>query len=802
METRLRQASIGALALALLIFTGGIPSRAQRGGVVRTATVLPYLIAKPIEGVRPEASSGDLAIAATTSPTKNVFLNFILTGLPNGACVSGWTLRLYVHKPGQYFQNIRVFPVDQNLVELVHAPNYDPSKPYAPPPAPVQLLAVRPGMKSVSFAKVTPEDRVVDFDYSVDGAETQCSWLKANGRLGVTLQSDTNAEYAYYGGATSCEEDKSEKLSPCNTQPRLIVRYYTSPAANDTSWPQNKYDPQNSGQTVWKASGNPPKIDKPVELYKTSGYIGVPVIYEGGLILPAQLDNAGSKKYFITELDPRGQPVWNNPTPANSPVKFSLAVDAQGRVYAVTENCLLVLNAEDNGALLRASCWGGSCDTPCPGESLLNMKSQMSVRAAPTLGSNGAVYVPTNRGLFALTPYPELKVLWRFLDDKATVGQVALSADEATAYVEEGTAGKLIAIDTSDGSERWRGDAFTFESDEPFRQVPVVGPMNGEGENGQQEPVYVSGKGGLKVFLDRKLKNIAEENIAESAGECERRAGANRDQCWNQLDRTIEESLKECDQAGGKEEPGKCKKLNAQRLQECKVLQTRVREGITPFTDAVSRPVIAGAGEAYFVKRSQDGKGKLCRYAWGEKDPVMCASSPDGLSTLSMLASDGRGNVYIIDPTSTPQRVLGFAPPKPEAQGGPPPADGSTPPWNSFMEILVEATRLAGQEKSANFRGDNILIGPDGTVYSANDNVLFAMQPKAQDEDIILNSEKARDANRSAFMARQKITVESGFEILPAQSLILESAGSIGFQPGVSVPKGARLSCIIQPTLK
>ena len=664
---------------------------AQDDGSSRTATLLP-VVATNVG----QSSSNNLVIEADKSnkPTRGIYLKFDPTILPRGACVTDWTLRVYPQETGTVQQLVRVFGVTQQALVASNAPN------------------------SIGFAAINQDDISKDFNLNFKKEDQPpCSW--ANSQLSVVLQSQSpGLSYTYNGLADRCDQEDG-KVSPCNVQPRLIVRYYMPPAAADPNWSQERYDPQQSGRTAWQVSAGSGGITlaKPNPVYQPSGHIvNGPVMYKGRLFFHThQVEGSGSGKFFITAVDQRGKAVWGKDVDIQAAAKFSPALDREGRLYVVTENCLLVLNAEDDGKFLTSPCLTESCSSNlCNGKSLLGVKGQTSVRSTPTLGANGALYLSTNQGVFALTPYPELKVLWRFraggLDQ--SFGQVALSADETTAYVLDGAAGQLVAIDTTDGSERWRGGTFTKSDSTKSDALPV--PVVEAGfvcvVNGYQQG------DSLQVFEDK--------TCAEKA-------------------------------------PSVC-------------------QPVATIQGSISRPVIpviTGNGKAYFVNNQS-----LC--AW---EPLKTATAtptatptPSGLSPLSQLAADGKGNVYVMDGMSSPQRIRGYR-----------------PDFTEFLSLDVPATESVAEKKSTNF-GNNLLVAADGTLYNANANTLFAFELVPENDLTVSN---VAGANRTTFLAAKSLQVgkvgKNGepeeVAVNPGQSFIFKSGCSIELKPGFKVSTGARV---------
>ena len=751
MRTGIVWALLGTFAVVLFVCAATIALSASD---TLTATVVP-------SSINPGGS--DFAIAAGIQaapghaeqyvPTKDATLKFDRNSLPEGVCVESWALRLYVKTPGTASQDIRVFRSTE--------------------------------ASSVSDATVFPRDIMVEFNHKVADKD-QCEWLKDDANLGLKLQSKSpKVEYQYFGlnGSCACLIQSCASRA-CNKQPRLIVRYRLNAdtlVAGQANWPQNRYDAQQSGRTEWRTSPDlrDPGDPKPRTSYAkstrdpaSSAYLKLPLIYNDRLLLATQ--QISDKKDSITEMDNAGRTIWQSFLPAAP--KFSF-LDLQHHLYVVTEkNELCILNAETGLDAQTAASPEKSCKKL---EELIGTKDA-SVQNAPTVGTGGAIYLPTKQGLFALTKYPNLKVLWRY-KDQTGVGTVALNSAETSAYIvdqTDTTAPKLVALDTADGMIRWQAGIHSTA------RVPIVGPGS---ENGEDR-VYVATDQDFATFADKVTGLGAEcERRTEQPTSDPRQQGTTRQECWKQLCASVEEPLKN----------------------ECQTLSARSRATLNLMPgSAFSQPVLGSEGYVYYVKQSSKGaNGQFCRTEKTEKngsdqcfgnsvpiDPVTQNPTP-GLSSFpwnaqSMLAADGRGNVYIVDPVSSPQNVLKYVP------------QGQAITNGKLYLLLRVPPSPPGGEKSTNFATSNFLVGPDGTLYNANDNYLFAIGPKALTDNLSLNQAQAPSANNTAFLVRGTIAVESTFRLSKWSNVILEAGNGINFQRGFSVPLGAQLSCRIQPTLK
>jgi outer membrane protein assembly factor BamB len=728
---RLRTAVVAGLAVVVWAQSGAVLARAQDDGLVRTATILPYL-AQSVEQAQPNVNFGgaDLAIAADArkNPVKQAFLRFSLGALPRGARITAWTLRLELATPGQGLQEVRAFPAtfDWSL-----ATRTLPRRPLT--------WNTRPQVstRGVGKAEVTADVDPVDIPLTLPEREP---WIDVGkGDVSLMLQAvNASADYAYHG---LCPRGATAPCPTTNRQPRLIVRYAMPPAAAPIEWPQPGHDAQHSRQTVWRPSAAVAAVASrtvyaPREEVADApkGYIvGAPAMTDGRLFLHTQRDDAGSKKFFLTVVDESGRLAWQRDLPGAA--KFPPFLDRTGRVRVVTENSLVSMPA--SGPTFSVP--------PSPWSELLEPGSSVSVREPPTVGASGALYLSTDRGVFALGP--DQRVWWKVGSLEARAGPVALSPDETTAYVvltggpaakddrrcltEGGAggpgpanpAGVLVAIDTVSGRVRWRAGAFDQPADGTALPVPVVTTVEVQGEKGRETRTLV-------YAVDGHQRGRSLQVFDGQTGQC-----------------------------------------------------------VTVSTAGFfSRPVVVGEGAVALVRREEkDAKGRLCRYAWAPGSDLQwtCPQGDEDLSPLSVLAADGNGSVYAIDGTSSPQKIRGY-----------------DRDLVRRLRLDVPETRFAAEEKSTNL-GDNVLVGADGTLFATNRNALFVIAPtkvaESAPEHLVLDADGVKGTSPTAFLAQKSITVgqaENGarkVEIGAVQSIVLRSGGGILFRPGFTVHRGARV---------
>jgi outer membrane protein assembly factor BamB len=686
-------------------------ARADETGVL-TATLLPK-VAFRVEADKPTTTfAGErLGVAADRrrNPIKESYLTFDLDAIPPNASVRSWSLRLYLQKSQDTKgrQLVRVFPAKAH--------------------SGVVAWSQRPGDDgaAVANAEVRADTPVVDFAHDVqDGS----GWLKSrNGKLFLLMRSvsedQANDYFSTSSADAACPTDqvKPARTLPCaNVQPRLVVKYFMPVTPLAASWPQPGHDAQRTGRTPWRfnvGAGAVESSDFKVA-YSPQGYVmGDPVVHAGTLYMHTQLvqgavagqscadepcesgagASSGSGKFFVTAVGGAGVVRWSRDIEAAA--KFTPAVDRGGRLYVATENHLRVLAASD-GTIVKTVAWSD----------LLRSAGPVGVRADLTLGANGALYVSTTRGLHALTPYPDLTVAWRQANPAENAfGRITLGRDDATAYVVDGDSGRLVALDTVDGRQRWVGDV--------RGRCPADGaPARDQFKRFPSLPVVADG--GL-VYVTNGYYSGTCLLAFDAAGQPRGSVTADK----------------------------------------------RLR---------LSQPVVASTGVVRFI-REQGGVGQGALCAWNAGPTPTCGSPGEALSPRSVLALDGDDRLYVIDRVSDPQRVRGYS------------RDGTR-----LFELGVPKTATQSAATSRNFR-DNVLVASDGTLYTRNENHLFAIVIRALAPKTVSVTPGSGVGNGTAWLAQEAVVVDGDATLDPVKSIVVRSGGRITVKSGFRVVEGAEL---------
>lgn len=243
--------------------------------------------------------------------------------------------------------------------------------------------------------------------------------------------------------------------------PRLLLRSEPAPAPGNAEWSQIRHDAGHGGRSDWRlydpagaytpttSAARPiPVTDVRTDLRQS------PLLYRGRILTVTDL---GASRFRLAAVDRSGA-VLDQTTRDELP-RF-LAAGGPGRLAYVAENRILLLDPLALATVLA--------EIPTPDETVLE---------APTIASDGALYAVTNANVRAFTA--GLAEAWRLRTGQTDVGAVALSRDEATAYVLLGGASpKLLALDALTGDCRWEQalPKILRSPNEPMPIPVVAGP--------------------------------------------------------------------------------------------------------------------------------------------------------------------------------------------------------------------------------------------------------------------------------------------------------------------------------------
>jgi hypothetical protein len=235
--------------------------------------------------------------------------------------------------------------------------------------------------------------------------------------------------------------------------PKLILGYEITNEIVARDWNQYKNGAQHAGVLNYKTIGNATELRLSIQLNNPlDEYIGgsnnkAILLYKEGAIVFQETKNytSSSNQYKMRYYNRNGKPIWSRPL--STIPKFLPLIDRSGYIYIFSQDKLQILDLEKGAEYVSVY-----------SNSLANLleDDQVNIENEITMGYDGSLYITTNKGITALTPYPELKVKWKYILQSydIKIGAISLSLDEKTAFAIEVNkqAGKFIAIDNVDGS--------------------------------------------------------------------------------------------------------------------------------------------------------------------------------------------------------------------------------------------------------------------------------------------------------------------------------------------------------------
>lgn len=364
--------------------------------------------------------------------TGYVQLEFDLSKIPARARVESWEIRIY-------------------LAEMNG------------PQQAVQMYLLPDTEKSVNQTLFNSENTTLNnegksLQVTIDDVQKRERWLSDQKNV-LKVQLDSKAEnFKYYTTMTG----SSDAL--INYQPKLIINYYMPLMMAEDNWSQHKNNPQHTGQSLWKANVQPTDLKYTEVVYKTRANSFIKsklVIYKQQLVFHYQRDSV--PQYNIRAIAANGTMTM----PAKDKdiggvVNFQPVIDHSGRLYCIVANSMLkILDLENNLNIIHTEQLGNN----------------VQVTDTPVLGYDGSLYLSTNQGIYAYTPYPQLKLKWKYSSKGNYFGTVALSEDEKTVYVINGGIGKLLAIDNIDGTKKWEsGNFLEYTVKDRKGRIPIPVP--------------------------------------------------------------------------------------------------------------------------------------------------------------------------------------------------------------------------------------------------------------------------------------------------------------------------------------
>lgn len=370
---------------------------------VRTVVRLPATtVSVPSFKVVP-ADAANLLVSAEGTANKNMsYLQFDLSGIPANATIVSCALRL----------TLAADPSDRTSVVLHQVVNDDMNSPSVP--------GAQIDSKTIQKEDNPKNSVVMLTDMPTSVLQQALNRKKLTLRLSTTYRNGTAAFY-------------SSKLSELPVQqqdpafiPRLVVSYTPEPAPSP--WAAYRADAQHTAMSTAIFTGSAPSNYGAKEIKQFNNNIQKDMlIYKDKIYMVAQ---DGTSSYHLYSIDPISQTVTQAVSNVRSPSVMG-AVDPFGKYLHITDS-IIVINLEDGNAI------GPRIALP----------ANTLIKAAPTVGKDGTLYLATRSYIYAYSPYPRYDLLWQYATPSESMSSVALSPDGSTAYVVFGDPLRVIAINT------------------------------------------------------------------------------------------------------------------------------------------------------------------------------------------------------------------------------------------------------------------------------------------------------------------------------------------------------------------
>lgn len=432
---------IKATCLAIVLLLLNIPARSQNDGRSRMMVILPD---KDVMAQREVKESADLMLYATRptgrSRDKVIYMHFDLGAIPKGANIDEVELSLHlksmVEETGRQFVQVFEFQTGENWQTIT----WDKQ--------PVRD-AVTDNMNAIAARDIKSENLNSGAHFSLKNVTD--SWAETHkGSLWLLLTANTQ-QFTYYSTRSG---DRSK-------QPKLIIRYHMPDQFQPGNSAQYRYNAQHTGQLEWQSNAVSLNFTGKIVANAGDFYLrSSPVYCNNELVF--YCSSQDKKLHRLKAFSENGALLAENKN-INGVVSFDPVADRGDKIYCVVNGDVIrVFDAKDSLRTVATK----------------DLADNANIAAMPVVGFDGSLYISTDKGLYAYTPFPEFKVKWVYKADGHKLGTAALRDDERVVYVYDGgekntsSKGRLVALNNINGNERWAmGGLPTFEQRTP---VPAV----------------------------------------------------------------------------------------------------------------------------------------------------------------------------------------------------------------------------------------------------------------------------------------------------------------------------------------
>jgi|GEM_PF-1097203 len=242
----------------------------------------------------------------------------------------------------------------------------------------------------------------------------------------------------------------SETSSNFSKKPKLIVTYEIDSYPFREDWAQPFVNSQHNSLLGWKSntfitSAQVRKLPNAQnENIQEAGSGGGILIYKNQPVIFTQAAAGTTSVFYVKQLNSKGDVLWS--AGVDDVASCSPLIDEKGRLYYISKSGkLTILELNNKGNNLFSI-------------SLSGIYGQIgNVNNTVTLGYDKTLYLPSDKGIFAVSAYPQLKVRWKYEQKTNEInGPVSLSKDESKAFFinidKNQRRGRLVVLDNLDGS--------------------------------------------------------------------------------------------------------------------------------------------------------------------------------------------------------------------------------------------------------------------------------------------------------------------------------------------------------------
>lgn len=404
-----------------------------------------------LEGAVPSDGTNNLRVAAEKDGKERVrsIVAYNLNNLPQHSQVNLLTLQLYVASIGSpdLFATQMVSALKGRTLKYLPTSLQDPSIDWSD--------IDKNELKQIGAAEVKKKTQSINLKLEIpdDPEKNYVNQFLPDGILTLAVRSpqksQDNSFYSSPGAESSGNYPK---------KPKLIVNYEVGSYPFRNDWSQNFNSPQHTGYLNWQMSNDITAakvriIEEPdKDIFVGADPTGALLLYKNQPIVFTQAAAGTGSTFKVKQLDENGGKVWS--VGVNDVAKSWPLIDAKGRLYYFTSNTMSIFNLDQSGRFELLS--DGRIANGIPLSSITNNKVA-NINNNVTLGYDATIYLPFDKGIVALSAYPQLKIRWKYDNPGVEIsGPVSLSRDESKVYFisvnKQQKTSRLVVLDNMEGT--------------------------------------------------------------------------------------------------------------------------------------------------------------------------------------------------------------------------------------------------------------------------------------------------------------------------------------------------------------